>query len=248
MHLRRLFIPLLILLTSSFALASDIESTRCILSITEALSRLSFTGSLSTPREIDTCTNKLRTYSIYAAATLYCSSTEIRDGLQVLDDDCEKDGLQRISYDAVRPELTEGYLSRLRVIEYGEVSRGVELDEVVVVSQDWYQRVLRTNGAWAFEMWAHHTFGFVSYWFWGIVLFSGILNRLLTHFSGVHQRTRYDTEAILYISIREPTSFYTLLDGYATGSERTSLSLRPSELTINGYFTGALFPHVSKQL
>ncbi|OJD11947.1 hypothetical protein AJ78_07380, partial [Emergomyces pasteurianus Ep9510] len=49
--------------------------------------------------------------------------------------------------------------------------------------------------AWAFEMWAHHTFGFVSYWFWGIVLLSGILNRLFTHFTGARQRsTRYDSE------------------------------------------------------
>ncbi|PGH33087.1 hypothetical protein GX50_04069 [[Emmonsia] crescens] len=174
MYLRRLLTSFLVLLAPSFSLASDIESTRCILSISEAISLLPFTGSLSTPREIDACTNKLRTYSIYAAATLYCSSTEIRDGLQILDDDCEKDGLQRIPYDAVQPELTERYLRGLRVVEYGEISRGVELDEVVLVSRDWYWRVLKTNRAWAFEMWAHHTFG---------------------HFSGIHCRgTRYDPE------------------------------------------------------
>lgn len=145
MYIQRLLTPLLILLVPSFLLASDIESTRCILSIAEAVSRLSFTGSLSTPQKSDACTNKLRTYSIYAAATLYCSSTEIEDGLEVLDDDCRKDGLQRIPYDTVQPELTERYLSSLRVVEYGEVSRSVELDEVVVVSRDWYWRVVRTN-------------------------------------------------------------------------------------------------------
>ncbi|KAL2390471.1 hypothetical protein RJ035_001233 [Blastomyces gilchristii] len=158
MHPQRFLTPLLIFLASGFSLASEIESTRCILSIAEAVSRLSFTGSLSTPRQIDTCTNRLRTYSIYAAATLYCSSTEIRDGLKVLDYDCEKDGLYRIPYETVRPELTERYLRGLRVVEYGEVS-SVELDEVVVVSYDWYERVVRTNRAWAFEMWAHHAFG-----------------------------------------------------------------------------------------
>ncbi|EER42876.1 FRE family ferric-chelate reductase [Histoplasma capsulatum var. duboisii H88] len=162
MYIQRLLTPLLILLVPSFSLASDIESTRCILSIAEAVSRLSFTGSLSTPQKSDACTNKLRTYSIYAAATLYCSSTEIEDGLEALDDDCRKDGLQRIPYDTVQPELTERYLSSLRVVEYGEVSRGVELDEVVVVSRDWYWRVVRTNRAWEFEMWAHHAFGYFS--------------------------------------------------------------------------------------
>ncbi|EEH07912.1 ferric-chelate reductase [Histoplasma capsulatum G186AR] len=162
MYIQRLLTPLLILLVPSFLLASDIESTRCILSIAEAVSRLSFTGSLSTPQKSDACTNKLRTYSIYAAATLYCSSTEIEDGLEVLDDDCRKDGLQRIPYDTVQPELTERYLSSLRVVEYGEVSRSVELDEVVVVSRDWYWRVVRTNRAWEFEMWAHHAFGYFS--------------------------------------------------------------------------------------
>ncbi|KLJ05523.1 hypothetical protein EMPG_10998 [Blastomyces silverae] len=192
---QRFLIPLLILLAPGFSLASGIEPSRCILSIAEAVSRLSFTGSLSTPRQIDTCTNKLRTYSIYAAATLYCSSTEIRDGLKVLDDDCGKDGLFRIPYETVQPELTERYLRGLRVVEYGEVSRGVELDEVVVVSYDWYERVVRTNLAWAFEMWAHHAFGFFSYWFWGVVLLSGILNRLFTHLSGVQRRgIKYDAE------------------------------------------------------
>ncbi|KAG5299756.1 ferric-chelate reductase [Histoplasma capsulatum G186AR] len=188
MYIQRLLTPLLILLVPSFLLASDIESTRCILSIAEAVSRLSFTGSLSTPQKSDACTNKLRTYSIYAAATLYCSSTEIEDGLEVLDDDCRKDGLQRIPYDTVQPELTERYLSSLRVVEYGEVSRSVELDEVVVVSRDWYWRVVRTNRAWEFEMWAHHAFGYFSYWFWGIVLLSGILNRLSSYFSGAQWR------------------------------------------------------------
>ncbi|OAT14257.1 FRE family ferric-chelate reductase [Blastomyces gilchristii SLH14081] len=194
MHPQRFLTPLLIFLASGFSLASEIESTRCILSIAEAVSRLSFTGSLSTPRQIDTCTNRLRTYSIYAAATLYCSSTEIRDGLKVLDYDCEKDGLYRIPYETVRPELTERYLRGLRVVEYGEVS-SVELDEVVVVSYDWYERVVRTNRAWAFEMWAHHAFGVFSYWFWGIVLLSGILNRLFIHFSGLQRRgIKYDAE------------------------------------------------------
>ncbi|PGH17682.1 hypothetical protein AJ79_01044 [Helicocarpus griseus UAMH5409] len=189
------FSSLLLLLAAGFSVASNIESTRCILSISEAVSHLSFTGSLSTPRQVDACTNKLRTYSLYAAATLYCSSAEIAEGLQILDSDCHKQGLQRIPYDVVRPELTWDYLRELRVVEYGEVPKKVELDEVVVVSRDWYWRVVRTNKAWAYEMWAHHAFGFASYWFWGIVLLSGVLNRFFTHFSApAWSRAKFDPE------------------------------------------------------
>ncbi|KAK2787958.1 hypothetical protein FQN52_006963 [Onygenales sp. PD_12] len=182
MHTQTL-LPLLLIPGLSLALSPNLESARCVLSIVEAVSRLSFTGSLSTPYLVDSCTNKLRTYSIYASAKLYCTPSEIEDGLLILDRDCEKEGLERIPYGIIEPSLTEEYLRGLRVVEYKELSRGVELDEVVVVSRDWWWRVLRTNKAWDFESWSHHAFGCFSYWFWGIVLVTGMMGRLLAQFS-----------------------------------------------------------------
>ncbi|KAK2798400.1 hypothetical protein FQN50_008840 [Emmonsiellopsis sp. PD_5] len=182
MHTQTL-LPLLLIPGLSSASSPNLESARCVLSIVEAVSRLSFTGSLSTPYLVDSCTNKLRTYSIYASAKLYCTPSEIEDGLLILDRDCEKEGLERIPYGIIEPSLTEKYLRGLRVVEYKELSRGVELDEVVVVSRDWWWRVLRTNKVWDFESWSHHAFGCFSYWFWGIVLITGMIRRLLAQFS-----------------------------------------------------------------
>ncbi|PGH11306.1 hypothetical protein AJ80_07206 [Polytolypa hystricis UAMH7299] len=132
------------------------------------------------PFLIDTCTNTLRTYSLYAGVKTYCTPTQIQDGLDFLNQDCERGGLERTpAYESVEGELTEEYIAGLRVVEVGEVSRGVRLEVVVLVSRGYWYRTGRTNRAWEFETWAHHTFGFVSYWFWGIVILCGTLYRHL---------------------------------------------------------------------
>lgn len=121
------------------------ESARCMVSIAEALSRLRFTGPPNSTYLTDVCTNKVYTYSLYAAGKCYCSMSEILDGLHVLDRDCEKGGLKRIPYGDIEPDLSDEFIANLRVVEFGEVNKGTPLLEPVLISHDYFGRAFRTN-------------------------------------------------------------------------------------------------------
>nr|KMM71584.1 metalloreductase [Coccidioides posadasii RMSCC 3488] len=203
------FLSVSIVLSAGVSLAADIpESARCVISVAEALSHIRFAGSLNSTYTGYICTNRLHTYSLYAAIKLYCSLSNIEPGLHVLDGDCEKEGFKRIPYKDVEPQLSDEYLASLRVVEFGEVAKRIRLPEPVLISGNYFWRAFRTNRAWAFETWAHHAFGNASYWFWGVVLLCGVINRLYEYFlAGRLLRWRYDQEGHYSLARSAPRRF-----------------------------------------
>lgn len=129
-----------------FSSALDlVKSARCIVTISEALVYLSFAGSRNSSFLDKICTNELRTFSLYAAAKVYCNPTEIDDGLLFLDNECENKGLARIPYSTIEPVLTDEYIANLRVVEFREVDKGVEQTDPILISGDFFWRAYRTN-------------------------------------------------------------------------------------------------------
>lgn len=144
----RTFVNILYVLfiLAALSLASGLEkSQRCVVAISEALTYLSFAGSRKSSFIDKVCTNELRTFSLYAAARMYCNSVEIDDGLRLLDGECEKEGLVRIPYSSVEPVLSDEYIANLRVLEFREVDKGLELLDPVLISKDYFWRAYRTN-------------------------------------------------------------------------------------------------------
>lgn len=137
---------ILLALTCGILVSAD-EATnqeRCVESIFEAYSRLSFNGSHSQPWLVNSCKNALRTRSIYAAAKVYCSPSEIQAGIAHINEPCQGD-LARTPYSEIEPELTDEYIRGLRVVEYKEVSKAVELDSPVLISRAYFEAAFRTN-------------------------------------------------------------------------------------------------------
>lgn len=138
---------LILLALTCGILASSDETTDqelCVQSIFEAYSRLSFNGSHSQPYLVNSCKNPLRTRSIYAAAKVYCSPSEIEAGLAHINEDCQGD-LARTPYSEIEPELTDEYIRGLRVVEYREVPKAEELDSPVLISRAYFEAAVRTN-------------------------------------------------------------------------------------------------------
>lgn len=133
-----------ILTTQSLALNLE-KSQRCVVAISEALTHLSFAGSHNSSFIINVCMNELRTFSLYAAASVYCDSIDIENGLHLLDEECEKEGLSRIPYSSVEPLLSDEYIAGLRLLEFREVNKGVKLTDPVLISKDYFWRAYRTN-------------------------------------------------------------------------------------------------------
>ncbi|KAK2745287.1 hypothetical protein FQN57_003982 [Myotisia sp. PD_48] len=185
------------------ALAKTSEnSARCLVSISEALSYLSFQDIISDDNHTrpaglsleSSCTNQLRIHSLYAAAKSYCSPAELEAGEEFLRADCAGAGFELVPYKDVEPELTDDYISKLRVVEFNGFQRGVLLDAPVLISQQYFWRSYMTNKTWAFEIWARHAAGYASYFFWGVVLLTGIIIRVTTHLPKTKSRVHKQHE------------------------------------------------------
>ncbi|KAJ9366216.1 hypothetical protein DTO282E5_9105 [Paecilomyces variotii] len=188
---------ILLALTCGILVSAD-EATnqeRCVESIFEAYSRLSFNGSHSQPWLVNSCKNALRTRSIYAAAKVYCSPSEIQAGIAHINEPCQGD-LARTPYSEIEPELTDEYIRGLRVVEYQEVSKAVELDSPVLISRAYFEAAFRTNAAWSLVARMHRVYGAATYWFWGTVLLFGIVNNALYHlFYSQVEPSKWDVES-----------------------------------------------------
>lgn len=128
-----------------FASADEVlDEERCVEAIFEAYSHLSFTGSHCQSFLADSCTNTLRTWSIYAAVKVYCSPQEVAPGLKHIDEPCRGE-LARTPYAEIEPQLTDEFISGLRVVESLEVPKAVELNASVLISKAYFGASFRTN-------------------------------------------------------------------------------------------------------
>lgn len=144
MRLSTLF-PLVLTVGVSFTRADEVsDEERCVEAIFEAYTHLSFTGSHSQPFLVDSCLNPLRTWSIYASVKVFCASSEIQPGLRHINKPCQGE-LSRTPYADIAPALTEDYIRSLRVVDYAEVPKAVELDTPVLISRAYYEASFRTN-------------------------------------------------------------------------------------------------------
>jgi hypothetical protein len=129
-----------------FTTADEVSNEeRCVEAIFEAYTHLSFTGSHSQPFLVNSCLNPLRTWSIYASVKVRCGPLEIDPGLRHINESCRKGGLSRTPYADIAPSLTEEYIRSLRVVDYEEVPKAVELDAPVLISRAYYDAAFRTN-------------------------------------------------------------------------------------------------------
>ncbi|KKA22462.1 Ferric-chelate reductase [Rasamsonia emersonii CBS 393.64] len=152
MRLLALF-PLVLTLGVSFTRADEVsDEERCVEAIFEAYTHLSFTGSHSQPFLVDSCLNPLRTWSIYASVKVFCAPSEIHPGLRHINKPCQGE-LSRTPYADIAPALTEDYIRSLRVVDYAEVPKAVELDTPVLISRAYYEASFRTNNE------PHHSCG-----------------------------------------------------------------------------------------
>lgn len=146
MVLRRLILLLLALIYGTLFVSADevSDEERCVEAIFEAYLHLSFTGSHSQSFLTDSCTNILRTWSMYAAVKVYCPPREINPGLKHIDEPCQGE-LARTPYAEIEPELTDESIGRLRVVEYLEVPKALELNTSVLISRAYFEASVRTN-------------------------------------------------------------------------------------------------------
>ena len=121
------------------------ESERCVTAAYTALNYLSFAEVPELGYWETRCRNALKVTSIYAASETYCRGKDLAAGLHQLETSCREFAhADLLSREEVAENLTEDAVRRMRKVNYLEVSRAEFLNEPVLISQSYYDIVLRT--------------------------------------------------------------------------------------------------------
>jgi ferric-chelate reductase len=85
------------------------------------------------------CVHNLSVHSMWAAAKVYCSLDEIREGEEVIGDWCTEYGNVTLTpYDRVLPDLTNEYIASLRVVNYKDIDANKIWNNSVLISKSFF--------------------------------------------------------------------------------------------------------------
>lgn len=158
------------------------ENQYCVNSIYFAHGALEFPDTNGTFWD-STCRSSLRITSMYAAAKTYCEPSHIEPGFEAVARDCRNAGVELLDLTAIKADLTDERISQFRVVGLEDVEQIGVLTEPVLISELWYRKVFKTISTWCFEMGTHHSYGFVIYAFWAVVILFGIVTNMWASFS-----------------------------------------------------------------
>ncbi|KIW31772.1 uncharacterized protein PV07_03368 [Cladophialophora immunda] len=159
------------------------KETGCLDGVQTAVSYLTF-NETDPDYYVNSCTNKLVVYSMWAAAKLYCTPREIAAGEKEFSGYCEEYGnVELIPYAKVLPILTDEYIKSLPVAQFSDIEDFTVFNTSVLISKSLFKAGRDTYVIFDLEYVLHQRYGWAMYGFWGGLLLIGILNRLTTHFS-----------------------------------------------------------------
>ncbi|KAE8342670.1 hypothetical protein BDV24DRAFT_150273 [Aspergillus arachidicola] len=154
---------LLLVLYASFTYSKvSPVNERCVTAVYTACGYIPFATPPEVPRGYygSRCQNPWTVASIYAAADVFCDPSERTAGFAQLQYSCQQFGqVDLIPRDALAANLTEDAISRMRTVDYGEISRSEPVDYPVLLAPSFYHRTFRTIDTWEFEVWTHSAYG-----------------------------------------------------------------------------------------
>ncbi|PYH34169.1 ferric reductase family protein [Aspergillus neoniger CBS 115656] len=154
----------------------------CVTAVYTALGYLSFSGDPAQGAWEARCQNRLKVTSTYASADVYCTEEEQAAGFAQLQGYCLEYGkVELMPREQVAENLTHDALSRMPVVEYGQIPKSQRMPTAVLISPTFYRRTFDTIDTWQFEVWSHNAFGLLGYAFWVLVLAVGISHCLVRH-------------------------------------------------------------------
>ncbi|KAE8354361.1 ferric reductase like transmembrane component-domain-containing protein [Aspergillus coremiiformis] len=106
------------------------------------------------------CQNPLEVISIYAAADVYCTSSERSAGFAQLQSFCQQHAhVELLSRESLAANLTNDAISRMRRVDYGEIPRSEPVEYPVLLSATFYRHTFHTIETLEFEVWTHSAYG-----------------------------------------------------------------------------------------
>lgn len=122
------------------------EVTSCIEGIHTDISEFVFEGNPPEDYYGQACTNKLSVTSLWAAAKIYCTPSEITAGSKALAQTCQQYGfITLIPYSEIAPSLTDDFISSLPIVEYSDIDPTKTWNHSVLISKELYEAGKKTT-------------------------------------------------------------------------------------------------------
>lgn len=121
----------------------DLE-TECLDGIVAAVTDFTFAGA-SSDYYVTLCTYNLSLYSMWAAAKIYCTPSEIEAGSIEYDGYCMEYGeVELVQYSEVEPALTDAYIKTLQIVDFNDTIEAKIWDNSFLISESLYEASKRT--------------------------------------------------------------------------------------------------------
>jgi hypothetical protein len=121
------------------------DNQRCVASIYEAYSYISFEGFGYGKYWNATCQNHLKVTSIYAASTKYCTPGDKTAGISLLSFYCQEYGhTVLLDESELAANLTIDKIEKMKLVTLDEKSAKVNYTEPVVISREFYDLSYQT--------------------------------------------------------------------------------------------------------
>jgi len=137
----------------------------CFDTVIEAYGYVIFEGDNPNVYYNSTCQYPPKVLCIYAAGEIYCTSSEIKAGIELLAQYCEEYGpdIQLLPISDFQSNLTEMDIQNLPVVTLDEVqAENIPYSSPVLISSSFFDDMHKTVVTWDYEMWTHQTYGFVE--------------------------------------------------------------------------------------
>ncbi|KAE8441763.1 hypothetical protein EG329_004321 [Mollisiaceae sp. DMI_Dod_QoI] len=208
------FLSLFLLLHTSQGTLNEVSvATECIDSIVSVVSDFTFAGA-DLDYYVTACTYNLSVYSMWSAAKLYCTPTEIEAGSALYSGYCVEYGaVELVPYSEIEPKLTDAYIESLQVVNFDDIDETAIWNNSILISKALYQTSRRTDHVFSEEYWLHTIYGWGIYGFWGGLLLLGIINRAVTSIfhSRLERNTRDIEKTVASAPTRSPSSGFLAL-------------------------------------
>lgn len=156
---------LLLALFTTFTFAQDIKKNQyCFDTCYEAYGYTLFAGDNPELYYYSACQYPPKVLSIYAAATVYCTPSEIEAGIPKLQGYCKEYGpdLELLPISDFAANLTDAAIKKLPIVSYDEAVAAAEpYNHSVIISQSFFDIMYKTVDVWEYELWTHSTYGSV---------------------------------------------------------------------------------------
>ncbi|KAI1078820.1 ferric reductase like transmembrane component [Whalleya microplaca] len=158
--------------------------------------RFNDTAGLSPLPRVRSCQSQLALASLYLCTAVYCTASERTAGLDAFNATCQISVQSSIPPFDLIANWTDEDISNAKRLQKSEWDDAETFPGAVIASDLLFSLVFNTLDSWSYAHSRHILYGSAMFFFWGVVVAIGLLNRVVIVFSHILTGKRRDWKSI----------------------------------------------------